>query len=261
MRAHDGDDVDDSMTRMRRASPSVRRFACAPQARPRTPHRFDMVGAPRPRVVGCDPVHDRVGVFCDRSAARVISRRSASRPTPRRSSSVRLFFTSAALCQYIEVVVAPVVPGAPPRRRPLGMEFRRDRLVGGGSAARRHAVVQRHDLQRAAHQPRRRASKALHLDAGRDRVDLLPHRQPARVRRGGASLVLVDAEATVVAYHSAQPCSARSFSASRRSRRSSCRRPVEPISLRWTNLGTFIGAVCFLVGAVLLLPERMHPDE
>jgi hypothetical protein len=35
---------------------------------------------------------------------------------------------------------------------------------------------------------------------------------------------------------------------------------VEPngqlVSLALTNLGTFVGAVCFLAGAVLLLPER-----
>ncbi len=29
------------------------------------------------------------------------------------------------------------------------------------------------------------------------------------------------------------------------------------VSLALTNLGTFVGAVCFLVGAILLLPERM----
>ena len=28
------------------------------------------------------------------------------------------------------------------------------------------------------------------------------------------------------------------------------------LSLALTNLGTFVGAVCFLIGAVLLLPER-----
>ena len=28
------------------------------------------------------------------------------------------------------------------------------------------------------------------------------------------------------------------------------------VSLALTNLGTFVGAICFLVGAVLLLPER-----
>ena len=28
------------------------------------------------------------------------------------------------------------------------------------------------------------------------------------------------------------------------------------VSLVWTNLGTFVGAVCFLAGALLLLPER-----
>ena len=27
------------------------------------------------------------------------------------------------------------------------------------------------------------------------------------------------------------------------------------------NLGTFVGAVCFLVGAVLLLPERTHSED
>jgi hypothetical protein len=35
------------------------------------------------------------------------------------------------------------------------------------------------------------------------------------------------------------------------------------LSLALTNLGTFVGAVCFLIGAVLLLPERKleAPDE
>ena len=28
------------------------------------------------------------------------------------------------------------------------------------------------------------------------------------------------------------------------------------LSVALTNLGTFVGAVCFLIGAVLLLPER-----
>ena len=28
------------------------------------------------------------------------------------------------------------------------------------------------------------------------------------------------------------------------------------VSLALTNLGTFVGAICFLIGAVLLLPER-----
>ena len=28
------------------------------------------------------------------------------------------------------------------------------------------------------------------------------------------------------------------------------------LSLALTNLGTFVGAICFLIGAVLLLPER-----
>jgi len=32
------------------------------------------------------------------------------------------------------------------------------------------------------------------------------------------------------------------------------------VSLFLTNLGTFVGAICFLAGAVLLMPERTHPD-
>ena len=34
----------------------------------------------------------------------------------------------------------------------------------------------------------------------------------------------------------------------------------EPASVLLTNLGTFVGAICFFVGAALLLPERTHPD-
>ena len=33
------------------------------------------------------------------------------------------------------------------------------------------------------------------------------------------------------------------------------------VSLALTNLGTFIGAVCFLAGGVLLLPERTKTDD
>ena len=35
------------------------------------------------------------------------------------------------------------------------------------------------------------------------------------------------------------------------------------LSLALTNLGTFVGAICFLVGAILLLPERTleAPDD
>jgi hypothetical protein len=35
----------------------------------------------------------------------------------------------------------------------------------------------------------------------------------------------------------------------------------DPVSLFLTNLGTFIGALCFFTGAVLLMPERTHPDR
>jgi hypothetical protein len=35
----------------------------------------------------------------------------------------------------------------------------------------------------------------------------------------------------------------------------------QPVSLFWTNFGTFLGAICFFAGAALLLPERTHPEN
>ena len=34
----------------------------------------------------------------------------------------------------------------------------------------------------------------------------------------------------------------------------------QPLNITIVNLGTFSGGVCFLFGAILLLPERTHPD-
>lgn len=34
----------------------------------------------------------------------------------------------------------------------------------------------------------------------------------------------------------------------------------QPINLTLVNLGTFTGGICFLIGAILLLPERTHTD-
>jgi hypothetical protein len=34
----------------------------------------------------------------------------------------------------------------------------------------------------------------------------------------------------------------------------------QPINLTLVNLGTLTGGICFLIGAILLLPERTHPD-
>jgi hypothetical protein len=35
----------------------------------------------------------------------------------------------------------------------------------------------------------------------------------------------------------------------------------ELVNARWANLGTFAGAVCFLVGAVLILPKEQRPPS
>jgi len=34
----------------------------------------------------------------------------------------------------------------------------------------------------------------------------------------------------------------------------------QPLNITFVNLGTFIGGICFLVGAILLLPERTHKN-
>ena len=34
----------------------------------------------------------------------------------------------------------------------------------------------------------------------------------------------------------------------------------QPLNILLVNLGTFVGGVCFLLGGILLLPERTHPD-
>jgi len=34
----------------------------------------------------------------------------------------------------------------------------------------------------------------------------------------------------------------------------------QPLDITIVNLGTFVGGICFLIGAILLLPERTHPD-
>jgi YrhK-like protein len=171
-----------------------------------------------------------------------------------------LFFTSAALCQYIEVVVAPVVPGAPTRRRPLGMEFRR---IDWWAAAVQlfgtlwfnvttfSALLTNLDAEQA-----RRyiwmpdvigsicflvASELAFAEVGHHWFSWMPKRRSWRITAlnlAGSIAFGISAIASFIVPQTG-----------------------EPISLRWTNLGTFIGAVCFLIGAVLLLPERMHPDE
>jgi hypothetical protein len=171
-----------------------------------------------------------------------------------------LFFTRAALCQYIEVVVAPVVPGAPARRRPLGMEFRR---IDWWAAAVQlfgtlwfnvttfSALLTNLDAEQA-----RRyiwmpdvigsicfliASQLAFAEVGHRWFSWMPKRRSWRITAlnlAGSIAFGISAIASFVVPQTG-----------------------EPISLRWTNLGTFIGAVCFLIGAVLLLPERMHPDE
>jgi len=175
-----------------------------------------------------------------------------------------LFFTSAALLQYIEVKVAPHAIGdaepATPTRLLLGIEPARVdwwasavQLVGTVFFNVTTCAAFITDL--TARQERRIvwtpdalgsicflvASWLAYAEAGHRIWSWRPRRrswQIAALNLLGSIAFGVSAVASFV-------------------------RPAtgDVASLFLTNLGTFIGAICFFVGALLLLPERTHPDD
>ena len=175
-----------------------------------------------------------------------------------------LFFTAAAFLQYIEVAVTPhsIDRTAAPVVRPrllLGIEPSRVdwwaatvQLIGTlfFNVTTFAAFLQNLD----ARQQRRIvwtpdalgsvcflvASWLAYAEAGHRVISWLPHRRSwwiAALNLVGSIAFGVSAVASFV-------------------------RPAtgDYVSLFLTNLGTFVGAVCFAAGAVLLLPERTHPD-
>jgi hypothetical protein len=174
-----------------------------------------------------------------------------------------LFFTSAALLQYIEVVVAPravdvsIAPAS--RRLLLGIEPARvdwwaasvqfvgtlffnvttfSAFLTDLTTQQQHRIVWTPDALGSI--CFLVASWLAYAEVGHRVWSWQPHRRSWRI----AALNLVGSIAFGV---SAVASFVRPASG-------------DPISLFWTNFGTFIGAICFLSGAVLLMPERTDPD-
>lgn len=174
-----------------------------------------------------------------------------------------IFFTGAAFCQYIEAVVAPrslTATGPHWLRRRAAIDVRRIdwwacavQLVGTlwfnvTTFAAFNTDLTVTESHRRIWTPDALgsicflvASALAYFEVGHKVVSWLPHLRSWRI----ASLNLLGSIAFGVS-------AVASF--------------VLPttgseVSVRWTNLGTFVGAVCFFIGAALLLPERTHPDE
>ena len=173
-----------------------------------------------------------------------------------------IFFTSAALCQYIEAAVAPrtLTKEGPHRlRRRFTIEVHRIdwwacavQLVGTLWFNVTTFAAFNTDL--TVQQTHRRiwtpdalgsicflvASALAYFEVGNRLVSWMVHSRSWRI----AALNLVGSIAFGVS-------AIASFVLPTTG---------DPVSVMWTNLGTFVGAICFFVGAALLLPERTHPD-
>ena len=171
-----------------------------------------------------------------------------------------LFFTSAALLQYVEVVRTPETFGLPAsgaRRTALWQPHRID-WWAIDRAAGRHVVLQPQHRFRVLRRARHRAVQPVDLapDALGSICFLVASglawaevahglfRRAVDCRAGSRFLNLMGSVAFGVSAVAAQltPDSG------------------EPRNVELVNLGTFVGALCFLVGAALLLPEHAQTE-
>jgi hypothetical protein len=173
-----------------------------------------------------------------------------------------IFFTSAALCQYIEVAVTPrslTRTGPHHLRRRAAVEIRRIdwwaasvQLLGTlffnvTTFAAVHTDFTVTEARRRIWTPDALgsicflvASWLAYAEVGHRLISWLPHLRSWRI----AALNLLGSVAFGVS-------AVASFTLPTTG---------EPANVLLTNLGTFVGAICFFVGAALLLPERTHPD-
>jgi hypothetical protein len=172
-----------------------------------------------------------------------------------------LFFTSAALCQYIETVTAPraLADGAPAKRPFLGIEMSRIdwwaaavQLVGTVffNVTTFFALATNLDAQQAHHliwTPDAVgsicflvASELAFAEVGHRWFSWFPHWRSWRITALNMLGSIAFGISAIAAF--ILPTTG------------------EPASVWLTNAGTFVGAICFFVGAILLLPERTRPD-
>ena len=169
-----------------------------------------------------------------------------------------IFFTTASFLQYMEVASAPTDLVEPHRKRlrlAAADPAPPHRLVGGGHPVARHPVVQPDHAERAAGRagrrrrattrsgvPTRWAPSASSSRAGWPGSRSATGRSPGG-RRGISWWITVLNLVGSIAFGVSAIASYVTSSG-------------QLLSLALTNLGTFVGAICFLIGAVLLLPER-----
>ena len=173
-----------------------------------------------------------------------------------------IFFTAPRCCSTSRSPAAPDRRPERQRLRPTSDSRHRTvshRLVGRGGATRRDVLLQRDDIRGIEHESRR--GQAQHRIWTPDVL---------------GSICFLVASELAFAEVGHRLVSWYRTTGRGGSRRSTCSVPLafgvsaiasfvlpttgEPASLLLTNLGTFVGAICFLVGAVLLLPERTHPE-
>ena len=158
----------------------------------------------------------------------------------------------------------PELPGSS-RRRPGHAEPRApalfrlpaeaDRLVGHRGATRRDPVLQRQHRRGHGDRPIRADGSPACVATGCCRLGLLPGVQRPGLVRDLPRLGRVAPPVLFLVDHAAQPGRSIAFGIS------AVAGYINPVTGRVYNAGradtqTLIGAVCFLIGAVLLLPER-----
>ena len=166
-----------------------------------------------------------------------------------------IFFTSAALCQYIQTVRVPRALGdtATHVHTPfLGIEPRRIDFWAAGvqfigtlffNVTTFNALRTNIDYQQHIWTPDWRgsicflvASELAYLEVGHRVFSWMPRSRSWRITALNLLGSVFFGISAIASYTS--PTTGA------------------PVSVFWTNAGTFAGAVCFLVGALLLLPER-----
>ena len=172
-----------------------------------------------------------------------------------------IFFTSAAALQWLETINADPGPRSPSREAPRAhVRAAPHRLVEQRRPARRDRLLQLHDLPRAAGRPRCRCVRPPRLEARRCSARsasssraISPTSRCAAMRSGRAS-------GRSSGRSQRSTSSAASRSASRRSPRSGCLDSGGVLALAASNWFTALGGLCFLVGAIMLLPESAATD-
>ena len=241
-------------------------LARAPQARQPAGlrARIHLVGARRDRMVDRRAVHDRIAVLRRRRDARVrrrgrgqrrqrhvLRRVPCSSPLPARSSTSR----SSTRIQS---------PGSSNRASASGCSAgSRIASTGGRSAVQLAGTLffNVSTLARAARRPRRDERGPACVAAGCVRLDLLPRRERARVGRGRPPVALVATREPVVVDRAPEPRGIDRVRGFGGRGYGGAGDAASHATTELVNLGTFVGAIGFLIGAFLLLPERTRSED